>query len=103
MMEKMRVVRPTTAVPMTRLGGRLTCAGAVVRLEVVLGALEVGREPEVALISRGCRDRLDGRELEDRLRVVRDRAVAVDGDRDRAHAEEAERHEAEREHRRAIH
>ena len=39
------------------------------------------------------------RELVDRLRVVGDRAVRVDRDGDRAHAEEAEGHEAEREDR----
>jgi len=37
------------------------------------------------------------------LRVVGDRAIAVHGNRHRAHAEEAEGHEAEREDRRGEH
>ena len=45
--------------------------------------------------------RLDERQLVDRLRVVGDRAVGVDGDRHRAHAEEAEGDQAEGEDRRA--
>jgi hypothetical protein len=40
----------------------------------------------------------DGRQLVDRLGVVGDRAVAIDGDRHRAHAEEAEGDQAEGEH-----
>ena len=75
-------------------------AGAVVLLEEVLGRLEVDVEAVVLpdlLLDAG--DRLDERQLVDRLGVVGDRAVGVDGDRHRAHAEEAEGHQAEGEDR----
>ena len=102
MIEKIIVVAPTTAVPMsTGFGGRLEgVAGAVVLLEEVLRLLEVGVEA-VRLLELGLdvRDLLDQRQLVDRLRVVGDGAVRVDRDRDRAHAEEAEGDEAEREDR----
>ena len=85
-------------------GGLERVAGAVVLLEQVLGALEVHVEAVVLLeLLLDVRDRLDHRQLEDRLRVVGDRAVGVDRDRDRAHAEEAERDQAEREDRRRDH
>ena len=78
-------------------------AGAVVLLEEVLGLLEVDVEAEVLLdLLLDVRDGLDDRELVDALRVVGDRAVGVDGDGDRAHAEEAEGHEAEGEDRRTA-
>jgi len=85
-----------------RLGRRLErVAGRVVRLEVVLALLEVRREAEVALdLLLDARLALRLRQLEDRLGVVRHRAVAVDRDVHRAHAEEAERDHAERERRR---
>ncbi len=87
-----------------RLGRRLEgVAGAVVLLEVVLGLLEVDVEAEVLLdLRRDVRDGLDDRELVDRLRVVGDGTVRVDRDGDRAHAEEAEGDEAEREDRRDV-
>ena len=84
-----------------RLGGGLEgVARAVVLLEEVLGLLEVGLEAEVLLdLLLDVRERLDVRELVDRLGVVGDRAVGVDRDGDRAHAEEAEGHQAEGEDR----
>ena len=106
MIEKIIVVAPTTAVPMsTGLAVALkVLPAAVVLLEVLLGQLEVGREAEVALdLGLDAGDLLDGRELVDRLGVVGHRAVGVHRDGDRAHAEEAERHEAEGEDRRRQH
>ena len=79
-------------------------AGTVVFFQQLLRAIEAHVESVVAL--QRCRDPgdlLDHRKLEDRLRVVGDRAVGIDGDRHRAHAEEAERDKAEREHRRRVH
>ena len=83
------------------LGGRLEgVAGAVVLLEEVLGLLELDVEAEVLLdLLLDVRDALDDGELVDALRVVGDRTVRVDGDRDRTHAEEAEGDEAEGEDR----
>ena len=80
-----------------RLGRRLErVARAVCLFQVVLAVLEVGLEAEVPLdFCLDVRDALDLRELEDGLRVVGHRAEAVDRDGDRAHAEEAEGHEAE--------
>ena len=106
MIEKIIVVAPTTAVPMS--------TGLAVALNVLpapsfsssrsFAAVEVHVEAEVALeLLLRCRESLDLRQLVDRLRVVGDRAVGVDGDRHRAHAEEAERHQAEREDRRRQH
>ncbi len=84
-----------------RLGGRLErVAGRVVGFQVVLALLEVGLEAEVALdLFLDARDLLGLGQLEDRLGVVGHRAVAVDGDVDRPHAQEAERHQAEGEDR----
>ena len=42
-------------------------------------------------------------QLVDRLRVVRHRTVGIHRDRHRAHAQEAERHQTEREDRRRQH
>jgi hypothetical protein len=106
MIEKIIVVAPTTAVPMS--------TGLAVALNVlpapsfssrqVLGTLEIDVEPVVLLdFLLDVGDRLDHRQLVDRLRVVGDRAVGVDRNRHRSHAEEAERHETEREHRRRDH
>ena len=47
--------------------------------------------------------RFDGGKLVDGLRVVGDRAVAIDRDGDRSHAQEAEGHQAEGEDRRGQH
>ena len=66
----------------------------------MLAALEVGLEAEVALdLLLDAGDVLGLGQLEDRLGVVGHRAVAIDGDVDRAHAQEAERHQAEGEDR----
>ena len=84
-----------------RLGRRLEgVARAVVLLQVVLGPAQVGREAEVPLdLLLDAGDGLDHRELVDGLGVVGDRAVGVHRDRDRAHAQEAEGHQAEGEDR----
>ena len=66
----------------------------------MLGAFEVRGETEVLLdLFAHVRDRLDHGEFVDGLGVVGNRAEAVDRDGDRAHAEETECHQAEREHR----
>jgi hypothetical protein len=82
-----------------RLGGRLEgVARAVVLFQVFLGRLEVRLEAEVLLdLLFDVGNRLDEGELVDRLRVVGDRAVGVDRDGHRAHAEEAEGDQTERE------
>ena len=87
-----------------RLGRRLErVAGRVVGFQVVLAVLEVGLEAEVALdLLLDARNVLGLGQFEDRLGVVGHRAVAVDGDVDRAHAQEAERHQAEGEDRTAC-
>ena len=106
MSEKISVVAPTTAVPMS--------TGLAVALKVLpapslasrkcLPRSKAGSKPKSLLISSlDAGQRLDGRQLVDRLRVVGDRAVGVDGDGHRAHAQEAERHQAEGEHRRRQH
>ena len=103
MIEKIIVVAPTTAVPMS--------TGFAVALNVLpapsfssrkcLAFSKLRSKPKSFFTSAfDVRDVLDERELVDRLRVVGDRAVGVDRDGHRAHAEEAERDEAEREHRR---
>ena len=46
---------------------------------------------------------LDDGKLENRLRVVRDRAIRVDGNRDRPHPQKPERDETEGEHGRRDH
>src|SRR6267143_1715820 len=77
MIEKIMVVAPTTAVPMS--------TGLAVALNVLAADL------------RGhVRDRLDDGQLVDGLGVVGDGPVGVDGDGDGAHPEEAEGDEAER-------
>ena len=106
MIEKIIVVAPTTAVPMS--------TGLAVALKVLpapsfssrlcLARSKFTSKPNCFLISAAMSGNLlDRRELVDRLRVVGHRAVRVDGDRHRAHAEEAERHQAEREDRRRHH
>jgi hypothetical protein len=101
MIEKIIVVAPTTAVPIS--------TGFAVALNV-LPAPSFSSSRSFALSNCTSRPKscfsscwmpgaLDDRQLEDRLRVVGDRAVRVDGDRHRTHAEEAERDEAEREDR----
>ena len=101
MIEKIIVVAPTTAVPMS--------TGLAVALNVLpapsfsssrsLARSKRTSKPKLALeLLLDAGNLLDDRQLEHRLRVVGDRAVRVDRDRDRAHAEEAERDEAEGEH-----
>ena len=106
MIEKIIVVAPTTAVPMS--------TGLAVALNVLPAPSFSSRlcfarskstsKPYVffssALMSGNL---LDRRELVDRLRVVGHRTVGVDRDRHRTHAEEAERDEAEREDGRRDH
>ena len=106
MIEKIIVVAPTTAVPIS--------TGLAVALKVLpapsfsssrsfaLSKLHVEAEVLLQLLL-DAGNALDGRQLVDRLRVVGHRTVRVHGDRHRAHAEEAERHEAEGEHRRRQH
>ena len=100
------VVAPTTAVPIS--------TGLEVALNVLpapsfssrfsLAFSNLRLEAEVLLDVRcDAGQRLDRGELVDRLGVVGDRAVAIDGDGDRSHAEEAEGHQAEGEDRRRQH
>ena len=102
----MSVVAPTTAVPMS--------TGLAVALNVLpapsfssrkcLAFSKLGLKPKSRSISvRDVRHPLDRGELEHGLSVVGDRAVGVDGDCHRPHAEEAERHESEGEDRRGEH
>jgi len=88
-----------------RLGSGLErVARPVVLFEQVLRGGEVRREPVVAHdLFPDAGDVLDDRQLEHRLRVVGDGPVGIDRDRHRPHAEEAERHQAERKHRRRNH
>ena len=88
-----------------RLGGGFErVAGPVVVLEQELSFFKIRGEPEVALdLLFDARSLLDHGKLEDRLRVVRNRAVAVHGDRHGTHAEHPEGHEAEGEDRRIGH
>ena len=106
MMEKIIVVAPTTAVPMS--------TGFAVALKVLpapsfssrkcFALSKFGSNPKSLLhLGLDVRDVLDERELVDGLRVVGHRAVGVDRDGDRAHAEEAEGDEAEGEDRRGHH
>ena len=106
MIEKIIVVAPTTAVPMS--------TGLAVALKVLpapsfssrkcLAFSKSTSKPKSFLISSLMSGIVSmTRELVDALRVVGDRTVRVDRDGDRAHAEEAEGDEAEREDRRDVH
>ncbi len=106
MIEKIIVVAPTTAVPMS--------TGLAVALKVFpapsfsssssLADLEVESNAEVPLdLLLDPGHLLDQGELVDGLGVVGHRAVAVHRDGDRAHAQEAERHQAEGEDGRGLH
>ncbi len=71
-------------------------ARAVVFFEQILGAFEI--RVEVKVLPQFFLDvwnLLDQGEFVDRLGVVRDRAVGIDGDRYGTHAQKAKRHEAE--------
>ena len=106
MIEKIIVVAPTTAVPIS--------TGFAVALKVLpapsfsssrsLARSKFDVDVEVLLQFLSMfGNLLDQRQFVHRLRVVRHRAVGIDGDGDRAHAQESERHQAEREHRRGDH
>ena len=106
MIEKIIVVAPTTAVPIS--------TGFAVALNVLpapsfsssnsLARSKSDVDAEILLqFLLDVRHRFDQRKLVHRLRVVRHRSVGIDGDRHRAHAQETERHEAERKHRRRQH
>ena len=106
MIAKIIVVAPTTAVPIS--------TGLAVALKVLpapsfsssssLATLKLTVKPYCFWSSCSMFGNLfDLRQLVDRLRVVGHRAVGVDGNRHRAHAEEAEGHETEREDRRRHH
>jgi hypothetical protein len=106
MIEKIMVVAPTTAVPMS--------TGLEVALKVLpapsfssrfsLAISKSGVKPKVLLNVLGDVGKgFDGGKLVDGLRVVGDRAVAIHGDGDRSHAQEAEGHQAEGEYRRGQH
>ena len=106
MIAKIIVVAPTTAVPIS--------TGLAVALKVLpapsfsssssFATVKFDREAVLLLeLCLDAGDLFDLRQLVDRLRVVGDRTVRVDGDRHRAHAEEAERDQAEREDRRRHH
>ena len=104
MIEKIIVVAPTTAVPIS--------TGLAVALNVLpapsfssrysLPFSKSGLNPK-SLLHLGYSmsgNVLDQAQLVDALGVVGDRAVAVDRDGHRTHAEEAEGHQTEGEHRR---
>ncbi len=104
MIEKIIVVAPTTAVPIS--------TGLAVALKVLpapsfsssrcLARSKLTSKPSTFLISSFTLGiDLDDRQLVDRLGVVGDGAVRVDGDGDRPHAQEAERDQAEGEDGRA--
>ncbi len=85
-------------------GGLERVAGAVVFFQQHLGLREVGIHAEVLLeVGLDVGLFFDEREFINRLRVVGHRAIAIDGDGDRAHAQEAEGHKAESEDRRGRH
>ena len=78
-------------------------SGPVVRFEVEFTHFEIGSEPEVPLdLFLDAGDVFGLRQLEDGLGVVGHRTVAVDGDVDRAHAEESVGHQTEGEDRRIV-
>ena len=102
MMEKIMVVAPTTAVPIS--------TGLAVALKVLpapsfsssrsLARSKLTVDVEVFLdLGLDVGNLLDQRKFVDGLRVVGDRAVGIDGDGDRAHAQEAEGDQAEGEDR----
>ena len=103
MMEKIIVVAPTTAVPIS--------TGLAVALKVLpapsfsssrsLARSKFDWHVEILLeFGFDVGNLLDQRKFEDRLGVVGDRAVGIHGDGDRAHAQESEGHQAEGEYRR---
>src|SRR4029077_15575834 len=88
-----------------RLSGSLKgVPGAVVGFQQILGATEIHVHVEVffeLLLDVG--NLLDQGKFIDGLRVVRHRAVGIDCDCDRAHAQKPESHQTERKNRRGDH
>ena len=82
-----------------RLGRSLEgVAGSIVGFQQVLGALELRVDAEVLLqLGFDAGNIFDQRQLVDGLSIVGHRAVGIDGDRDRTHAQEAEGDQAKRE------
>jgi hypothetical protein len=100
MIEKIMVVAPTTAVPISL--ERVT--GAIVLFEVVFGPLEVRvHTPRAMQFVLDAGNLFDHRQLVDRLRVVGDWTVRVHRDRDRTHPQKAERNQPERKDRWSEH
>ena len=65
----------------------------------MLGPLEIHVDSEIPFQFRfDVRHLLDEGQFVNALRVVRDRPIAVDGNRDRPHSEESESHQPESEH-----
>ena len=106
MIEKIIVVAPTTAVPIS--------TGFAVALKVLpapsfssrnsFACSNFGVNPKFFLMSfSNSRDLFDRREFEYGLRVVRDRAIGIDRDRDRPHAQKAKRHKTKSKDRRRQH
>ena len=70
------------------------------RTAKVLGTLELRVDAVVLLqLSFDSGNSFNERQLIDRLSIVSDRTIGIDGDGDRSHAQEAECDEAEREDR----
>ena len=75
-------------------------ARSVIFLQQMLGAIEVDVEVEILLDLRfNIRNVLNQRQFINGLRIVGDRAIRIDCDRHRSHAQKAERHQTKREHR----
>ena len=88
-----------------RLGRSLeSVARTVILFEQVLGAVEVHRHVEVFLdFVHDVRNLLNQGELVNRLSIIRDWTVGIDGDRHRPHAQKAEGHKSEGKHRGSQH
>ena len=106
MMEKIIVVAPTTAVPISTglaVALKVLPAPSFSSSRCLARSKLTSKSKSFFRLALDVRHLLDQRELVDRLRVVGHRAVGVDGDGDRAHAEEAEGHQAEGEDGRSQH
>jgi hypothetical protein len=82
-----------------RLGRSLEgVAGSIVGFQQVLGAFELHVDVVVLLqLGFDAGNIFDQRQLVDGLSIVGDRPVGIHGNRDRTHAQEAERDQAKRE------
>ena len=103
MIEKIIVVAPTTAVPIsTGLAVALNVlpAPSFSSSRCLARSKFTSKLKSLLELRLNVRNLLDQRQLENRLRVVRHRAIGIDRDGDRAHAQESERHQTKREHRR---